>query len=146
MSLILLSLLSACSGTSGKDSAPGGTDTGTAADDSGTTGDTGNTDTGKTDTGTLACASLSTGDDWAWNGQCPQMRTPCDIVADGCAFTIDYAADGGMTMGMPTGGTIAGDTVTFSEDNGVTGCTGTVIDADTVEGTCDGGCTFTLSR
>ena len=74
------------------------------------------------------------------------MRTPCDIVVDGCSFTIDYEADGGMTMGMPTGGTIEGDTVTFTEDNGVTGCTETIIDADTVEGTCDGGCTYTLSR
>ncbi len=93
-----------------------------------------------------ACATLNSGDDWDFNGECPQMRTPCDIVVDGCSLTIDYAADGGMTMGMPYEGTIEGDTITFADGDSVTGCVGTIEDADTVSGTCDGGCTFTLRR
>lgn len=74
------------------------------------------------------------------------MRTPCDIVVTECSLTIDYSADGGMTMGMPYAGTIEGDTITFEDGDGVNGCVGTIEDADTVSGTCDGGCTFTLRR
>jgi hypothetical protein len=106
------------------------------------------TDGGSADGGTTGatCVALSTGDDWAFNGQCPQMRTPCDIVVDGCSLAIDYEADGGMTMGMPYAGTIAGDTITFEDGDYVKGCVGTIADPDTVSGTCDGGCTFTLER
>ena len=106
-------------------------------------------DTGgsSTDTGTEAnCATMSSGDDWKWNGECPQMRTPCDIVVTGCTFVIDYAADGGMTMGMPYAGSIDGSSIQFEDGDSVTGCTGTLEDADTISGSCDGGCTFTLER
>ncbi len=74
------------------------------------------------------------------------MRTPCDIVAEGCGLTIDYDADGGMTMGMPYSATIDGDTVTFADDGTVAGCVGAVTSADTIEGACGDGCTFTLRR
>lgn len=110
-------------------------------DTAGTAGDGGG-DGGATPT----CATLDSGDDWAWNGECPQMRTPCDIVVDGCSLSIDYAADGGMTMGMPYSGTISGDTITFADDNQVDGCVGTISDSGAVSGTCADGCTFTLER
>lgn len=106
--------------------------------------DSGPADTADTDA--APCATLASGDDWAWQGECPQMRTPCDIVVTECALAIDYAADGGMTMGMPYAGTIDGTTITFEDGDSVTGCVGTIEDADTVSGTCDGGCTFTLKR
>ena len=115
----------------------GGTKSDDSADTSGDSG-SGDTDTGPT------CSTLNSGDDWAWSGACPQMRTPCDIVVDGCSLTIDYAADGGMTMGMPYEATINGDMITFVDGDSVTGCVGTIEDADTVSGTCDGGCAFTL--
>jgi hypothetical protein len=99
---------------------------------------------GTDDTGP-ACTPLNSADDWAWHGECPQMTTPCAIEVDGCALTIDYG-DGGMTMGMPYAATVSGDTVTFDDGDSVTGCTGTITDTDKVEGTCDGGCTFTLRR
>ncbi len=102
-------------------------------------------DTSGGDTNTAACSTVNSGDNWAWNGECPQMKTPCDLVVTGCEIAIDYTADGGMTMDMPKNGTVAGDTVTF-DDNGVSGCVGTVLSADEIEGTCDGGCTFTLKR
>jgi hypothetical protein len=95
---------------------------------------------------TPLCESMSSGTDWAWNGECPQMRTPCDIVVTGCSFSIDYEADGGMTMGMPKSGTIADTTVTFGEEGAVKGCTGTLIDADHIEGSCSDGCTFELTN
>lgn len=92
------------------------------------------------------CAMVNSGTNWAWDGACPQMVTPCDMVVDGCSLAIDYDADGGMTMGMPYSGSVSGTTVTFADDDDVKGCVGTVVDADTIEGTCGNGCTFTLER
>jgi hypothetical protein len=120
-------------------------------DDDDDKNDTGELDSGPGDSsgGTdseAACAEVTAGTDWAWSGQCPQMRTPCDIEVDGCSLTIDYEADGGMTMGMPYSATVEGDTITFADDNSVEGCTGTVLDADEIEGSCKGGCTYTLKR
>lgn len=92
---------------------------------------------------TAACATLTAGA-WSWDGACPQMPTPCTLSVSECAVTLDYGA-GGMTMGMPYGGTIEGDTITFADDNTVSGCVGTILDADTIEGSCDG-CDFTLAR
>lgn len=139
--MLTLLLLLACTGDTKTDdtSDNGGDD---SADTSGGD-DTANDSGGDT---APECATLNSGDDWSWNGDCPQMRTPCDIVVDGCSLTIDYAADGGMTMGMPYEGTIEGDTITFADGDSVTGCVGTIEDADTVSGTCDGGCDFTLRR
>ncbi len=130
--LVSLLLLTAC--------------TGKTADDTAATGDDSAADT-DADTDTVTCAPLNTGEDWAWQGECPQMRTPCDIVVDGCSVSVDYSAEpGGMTMGMPYAGTIDGNTVTFEDGDSVDGCVGTIEDADTVSGTCAGGCTFTLRR
>lgn len=127
--ILLLSIFLACGDSD--DDGDGG------ADDSG----------GQADGGAAPqCVDITAGDDWAWTGECPQMYTPCDIVVKECSFTIDYEADGGMTMGMPFGGVIDGDVVTFNDDSGLSGCVGTVIDADTIEGSCGIGCTFTLSR
>lgn len=92
------------------------------------------------------CDAVSSADDWYWQGQCPQMVTPCDLVVSGCTLSIDYAADGGMTMGMPYSGTIDGATVTFADDNTVDGCVGTVMSPDRIEGSCGSGCTFALRR
>lgn len=118
----------------------------TGGDSSDTSSDTSADTSADTSSDTASCSELSSGTDWAWNGECPQMPTPCDIVVTGCSLVIDYEADGGMTMDMPYSGSIAGDTVTFADDNGLTGCVGTILDADHVEGTCDGGCTFQLRR
>ncbi|MBM4389615.1 MAG: hypothetical protein FJ090_00725 [Deltaproteobacteria bacterium] len=135
MRLVVFFLLACFTGdtTASADTA-GGTDTGNTAD----SGDTNDTEP--------TCATVESGDNWAWGGECPQMVTPCDIVVTECALAIDYDADGGMTMGMPFSGTIEGDTVTFANDNGVDDCVGTVIAADEIEGSCKGGCTFTLER
>jgi hypothetical protein len=127
---MLLALLLACTGATPNDTAD-------TTDTSDTTGG---------DTDNAACDTLNSGTNWVFNGECPQMRTPCDMVVDSCALTIDYTADGGMTMGMPYAGTIAGNTITFEDGDSITGCVGTIEDADTVSGSCDGGCTFTLSR
>lgn len=134
--MLTLLLLLACA-TERKTDDPAGGDDSAADTDLDTSADSGSGG---------ACSALSSGDDWAWNGECPQMRTPCDIVVDGCSLTIDYEADGGMTMGMPYEGTIEGDTITFADGGSVNGCVGTIETADKVSGTCDGGCTFTLRR
>lgn len=144
--LSLILLLACGGGTKTDDSANSSTD-----DTSGGGADSGDTDSADTNGGdsadsTPTCSTLNSGDDWYWSGECPQMRTPCDIVVDGCSLTIDYAADGGMTMGMPYSATIEGSTVTFSDDNSVSGCVGTLESADKVTGTCSNGCTFTLRR
>jgi len=126
--MLALFFLAACSGGD----AP--------ADDIATNGDDTAVDTAP------ACATLNAGTDWVWNGECPQMRTPCAIVVTECSLAIDYSATS-MTMGMPYSGTIGADgTITFADDDTVTGCVGTIEDADTVSGACDGGCTFTLKR
>ncbi len=116
--------------------------TGAPGDDTGTPGDDTSADT---DTAP-ACSTLNSGDDWAWNGECPQMRTPCDIVVTACSFTIDYDADGGMTMGMPYAGTIDADTTTFEDGDSVPGCVGSVEDADPGSRACAHGWTFTRRR
>jgi hypothetical protein len=89
-----------------------------------------------------ACDTMTAGEDWAWRGECPQMLTPCEIEVDGCSLSIAYSS--GMTMGMPNGGEISGDQITFTGGN-YDNCVGTLEDADTISGSCDG-CTFTLTR
>ena len=96
-----------------------------------------------TDTGAAGCDPVSSGTDWAWTGECPGMDTPCEIVVSGCEMSIDYSS--GMSMGMPIAGLVAGSEVTFTGGT-VPGCVGTVIDPDTIEGSCGDGCTYTLSR
>lgn len=125
-SILCCFLLWACGGPS--DPAPTETDEPPPE----ATGDTGPT-----------CAAVTSGDDWAWSGQCPGMLTPCTVEVDGCKVTVDYG--GGMDMGMPTRGTIEGDEITF-HGGAVDGCAGTVVTRRRIEGTCDGGCTFALER
>ena len=105
--------------------------------DTGTPAPEATADTGPT------CAVVTSGDDWAWSGACPGMLTPCTVEADGCDVTVDYG--GGMDMGMPTRGKIEGDQITF-HGGAVDGCVGTVVTRRHIEGSCDGGCTFTLER
>ncbi len=116
------------------------------ADSTKTTDTSASTDTSATEDTAPACATVNSGTDWAWHGACPQMTTPVDIVVTGCALALDYQADGGMTMGMPYDGTVTDSTVTFGAGDSVTGCVGDVVSADRIEGTCDGGCAFTLRR
>lgn len=136
--MLLFTLLLACAGGAKSDDSSG-----TPTDDTAATDDSAQDSVPDS---TPACDAMNSGDDWAWQGECPQMRTPCDIVVDGCSLTIDYAADGGMTMGMPYAGTIDGSTITFEDGDSVPGCVGTLEDADTVSGSCSDGCTFTLKR
>lgn len=100
-------------------------------------------DSGADDTAP-ACATVNSGDNWAWNGACPQMRTPCEIEVSGCEMAIAYSS--GMTMGMPYAGAIEGDTITFEDGDYVDGCVGTVVAADEITGTCADGCEFTLRQ
>lgn len=133
--LAVLALLAAC----GTEPDAGAADSAGLADSASDAGDS------ASDTADSAgCATMSSGDDWAWNGECPQMRTPCEIVVDACNLTIGYSS--GMTMGMPYAGTIDGDTITFEDGDYVAGCVGTLESADRVTGTCADGCTFTLRR
>ena len=120
---------------------PTDTETDLPPTDSGSSSTTGDTGGGTTPP---ACDSVNAGNDWAWRGSCPGMLTPCTVQVTGCQLAIGYP--GGMTMGMPTGGLVAGSDVSFNGANGVTGCAGTVTDPDSMEGTCDGGCSFTLTR
>lgn len=147
--LPLLLLLVACGGGDPKDTGGDDTaaDTGSADTDTGESADTADT---AEDTGTeelpVVCG-VTVAEDWAFYGECPRMRTPCEIwVADEatCAFDVTYSS--GMTMDMPYSFTVAGDTVTFGDDNGITGCVGTLQGPDYVSGTCADGCTFTLER
>jgi len=72
------------------------------------------------------------------------MSTPCEIIVSGCDLTIAYSS--GMTMGMPYGGVIEDDSITFFDDNNLEGCVGTLSDADNASGACGDGCTFALTR
>ncbi len=137
--LLLFLLSCAIPGGEADSGAPGGGDT---SDSSEETGDSGE-ETGQNGG---ACAAVDPGDDWAWTGECPQMRTPVVITVSGCTLTLDYDAVGGMTMGTPYSATIVSDTVTFANDNGVDGCVGTVKDSSRITGACDNGCTYTLRR
>jgi hypothetical protein len=51
-----------------------------------------------------------------------------------------------MDMGLPEGAMVDGSAVTFDDGDSVTGCEGTVEDANTLSGTCDGECSWTLER
>jgi hypothetical protein len=115
------------------------TDTDTDADtDTDTDADT----DADADTDPTHCISLTQGSDWAWNGECPGMVTPCALSQTGCTLELGY---GGMTMGMPYSGVIDASSVTFADDNTVHGCVGIAESPDRITGTCDG-CSYTLSR
>lgn len=106
-------------------------------------GGTSDTD-GTADTdGSAACDEVAAGDDWAWSGSCIGMTMGCEIVRDGCELTITCS---GMDMGLPEGAMVDGSAVTFDDGDSVTGCEGSVEDANTLSGTCDGECSWTLER
>jgi hypothetical protein len=134
--MLLALLLLACSDKSSDDS-------GNAAD--GGTADGGTADGGTADGGSGECTAINDGN-WAWRGECPQMGTPVVIAVDGCALALDYDAVGGMTMGMPYAGTLGVDTVVFDDGDSVGGCVGDILGPDEIEGSCDGGCTYTLEQ
>lgn len=141
MILFLSTFLLACS-AGGKDTSDSSADADTDAD---TDTDTDTDTDADTDSDTDAdCTPITPGDDWAWTGECPQMTTPTEIAVSGCELTIAYSS--GMTMGMPYSATVSGTTVTFADDDSVTGCVGTAESSDKIEGSCDGGCTFKLKR
>lgn len=103
----------------------------------------------------FACArsddscGVNAGKDWYWSGSCPQMVTPCDLVCSDGTLTIDYEADGGMTMGMPFSATVEGTNVVFEDGDTVLDCQGAVLDEDTIAGSCASGaerCDFILVR
>ncbi len=121
-------LLLACSG-SGK----------TNNGDSASTNTDSSADSGMGDTAG-ACSTVTAGS-WTWSGACPQMDTPVTVAVSGCDMTLTY---GSMDMGMPGGASIVGTAVTFTNDNSVKNCTGTVESATKIEGSCDGGCTYKL--
>jgi hypothetical protein len=99
--------------------------------------------TNDTDAESSACDEVTAGDDWAWSGSCIGMTMGCEIVRDGCELTITCS---GMDMGLPEGAMVDGSAVTFDDGDSVTGCEGTVEDANTLSGTCDGECSWTLER
>ena len=138
--MLLALLLLACSDKSVDETGVSG-DGGTAED--GGAADSGAGDGGGDGGG--ACTTINDGE-WAWRGECPQMTTPVMIEVTGCELALDYDAVGGMTMGMPYSGTLGTDTVIFNDDDSVDGCVGDILGPDEIEGSCDGGCTFTLKQ
>ena len=126
-----------------------------SADTSESSGDTSVADTGTADTGEgsadttvePACTALTAGS-WNVNGSCIGMLMTGEMTLDasGCSFTL-----GGwnMAMDIPAGGTVEGDTVTFTGRNW-TGCTGTVASTGMrVDATCPAAsgspaCSFTM--
>lgn len=88
-------------------------------------------------------------ENWQWSGDCPQMITPCDLVCSDGTLTIDYEADGGMTMGMPYSATVEGTNVVFEDGDSVGGCTGVIANDGNILGQCstpNGTCDFLLYR
>ena len=120
---LLLAALAACSGDK---TTPSGTG-----------------ETGTPSTSSTACEPVTAGDDWAWSGTCIGMTMGCEVVVDGCALTVTCS---GMDMGLPESATVDGADVTFDDGASLSGCVGTVEDPNTVTGTCDGGCDWTLER
>jgi hypothetical protein len=100
-------------------------------------------DTNGTDAESSACDEVTAGDDWAWSGSCIGMTMGCEVVSDGCGLTITCS---GMDMGLPEAATVDGSAVMFDDGDSVAGCEGTVEDPNTLNGTCDGECSWTLER
>lgn len=95
------------------------------------------------DTAETTCDEITTGSGWAWSGPCLGMTMACEVEKDGCNYTITCT---GMEMGLPETATVDGSSITFEDGAEIRGCRGTVEDADTLSGTCDGACTWTLER
>lgn len=107
---------------------------------SGGTTDTSDTDSSDTDT-TVTCTALPEGA-WVLTGTCFGMTMGATLTLDdtGCAFTF---SDWSMSMNVPEGGKVNGDTVKFT-GAGWKACTGTVAN-DIVTGTCDDGCAYEMA-
>lgn len=157
-SLSLLLLLSGCSETepapgsstsesdaasdAASDTSAGSADTETADTSSGSA----DTEVADTEVGPL-CTSIAAGA-WNVNGTCIGMLMTGDLTVDasGCGFTL-----GGwnMNMDVPAGGTIDGETVSFTGRNWLT-CTGTVaangrrVDASCPAAGNSPACTFAM--
>ena len=153
---LLLFLLAACNSkaddsSSAVDSADTSADSGAdrnseSGSDSGSDSDSGGGDDTEDTKGPPAdpVCGVRPGEDWLWNGECPQMGTPCNIAMADCEMTITYPSP--MDMGMPHAGVVKGTLVTFEDGPSVTGCTGTIESVDRITGSCAGGCTFELYR
>ena len=131
---LLMNLLAACEDK--EEDTSEGANTGEDSGDT-TAGDSGDT-TGD------ACTALQEGR-WSTTGACFGMPMDAEVTmdVDNCAFTF---SDWNMAMSVPDGGTIAGDTLTFTGD-GWTDCTGTIDeDGSSVTGVCaESGCAFGMT-
>lgn len=100
-------------------------------------------DTATPTTSPPACERVAQGDGWEWSGACIGMTMGCEIATDGCALTVTCS---GMDMGLPETAIVDGENVVFDDGPSLSGCVGTVEDRNTLSGTCDGGCTWTLEH
>lgn len=106
-------------------------------------GATDSSDTDVDSDATAACADVTAGKGWEWSGSCIGMTMGCKITKTGCDLTVVCT---GMDMGLPESGSIADDVVTFNDGASLSGCSGTVDDPNTITGTCNGDCEWTLAH
>lgn len=98
------------------------------------------TDAADTDVA-VTCTTLDEGA-WVMTGTCFGMTMGATLTLDdtGCAFTF---SDWNMSMDVPKGGKVDGDTVTFT-GVGWKECSGTLVDG-VVTGGCPNGCTYEMA-
>lgn len=116
-----------------------------------TSDDTGEGDCLDNGTPEAECVSLFTGGGFGFTGTCVTADSALTIDQEGCALTFSY--DEPQDGSFPAGATVVGDQVTVDDSSALAGCTGQVYAECTdtyrmtyIEGTCDDGCTFRLSR
>ena len=100
-------------------------------------------DSAADDTASAACNARTSGR-WTADGACFGMPMKVDLAWDQgfCTFTLD---NWDMEMGpMPTGGTLDGSSVTLAGSGSWPTCTGTAT-GDSLAGTCEGGCGWSLA-
>jgi hypothetical protein len=113
----------------------------TGAEDS---DDTDVADSDTTATSTEACTALTSGR-WAGTGAAFGMAMEADLAVDdgGCGFTF---SNWNMSMSVPDGGVVAGDTVTFTGNAFWSSCSGTITNDGAFGGTCsDDGSDFEMN-
>jgi hypothetical protein len=116
--------------------------------DSGSSDAAADTDDGGGDTDEAPCTVLTSGD-WLLNGTSigHEMFGTLAFDEDACTFTL---SDWNMNMDIATGGTIAGDQLTFVgfvDDPSARDwaqCSGTVESATSATAQCDDGATITM--
>jgi hypothetical protein len=98
------------------------------------------TDLAETDVA-AACVALREGE-WEGSGSCFGMSMSADLVldAEGCSFTFE---NWNMTMSVPDGGVVDGDTFTLTGTGWGT-CEGTATPRS-MEGQCEDGCIFEMT-